>query len=146
MKDESVNFTNFISFRLGALARDLARYFNNCFLEYNITIGQALVLYHLLDREDSSVKDIAEALELDSPAVSRLVDRLTKEGLIVRKEDSKDRRTLKINLTDKGRSLVGKILPISIGYNQLLKEKLGEERYNLFQECLSEIKSTLESK
>ncbi len=140
---EDLDFTSFISFRIGALARDLARYFNSRFAEYNITIGQALVIFFLLDKDGSSVKDIAQALQLDSPAVSRLIDRLLKEKLIIRKEDNEDRRTLQIFLTDKGRSLAEKVLPISAGFNQSLKERLGEKEFLALQESISEIKNVL---
>lgn len=143
MKSNCLDFRNFLSFRLGALSRDLARYFNSCFAEYNITIGQALVLFYLLDNEGSSVKDIARGLELDSPAVSRLIDRLIKENLINREEDNNDRRTLKIKLTERGRSTAEQALPISAGFNDLLKEKLGEENFSVFLRCLSEIKKTM---
>ena len=142
---KDIDFSCFISFRIGALARELARFFNNQFAEYNITIGQALVLFFLLDKDGSAVKDIAQGLQLDSPAVSRLVDRLLKEDLIIRKkDDNEDRRLLQICLTEKGRNLAKKVLPISAGYNQLLKDNFGDERFIALHEAISTIKKTLE--
>lgn len=81
---------------------------------------------------------------MDSPAVSRLVDRLLKEDMIDRIEDCEDRRTLQIYLTEKGKSLAEKILPISAGYNQLLNNNLGDERFLALHESINTIKKTLE--
>ncbi|HHV71812.1 MAG TPA: MarR family transcriptional regulator [Clostridia bacterium] len=143
MNEEKINFKDFLTFQIGVLSRDLSRFFNNWFAEYNVTIGQALVMYALLDQEDRSIKDIAQSLELDSPAVSRLVDRLLKGNLITRKEDREDRRALKINLTEEGEKIARQLLAKSAAFNRLLREKLGEEKFKIFQEGLSEIKNAL---
>ena len=143
MTGDFISFRNFMTFRLGALSRDLARYFNNHFAEYDITIGQALVLFYLTEHEGSSVKDIAQGLELDSPAVSRFIDRLIKGEMISREEDEEDRRTLKINLTEKGKCVAEKVLPITARYNRSVREKLGEDNYRTFSKCLSVIKETV---
>ncbi|MFA5527446.1 MAG: MarR family transcriptional regulator [Peptostreptococcales bacterium] len=136
-------FTDFISFRMGSISRDLARHFNSEFAEYGITIGQALVLFYLLDNNGSSLKDIAAAIDLDSPSVSRLVDRLLKSGYIIREEDETDRRSVQIYLTEKGEDLGEKIFPINDQFNNYLKQALGEENFKILGNCLDKIKNIL---
>ena len=136
-------FTQFMSFRIGSIARDLARHFNSEFSQFGITIGQALVLFYLLDNDGSSLKDIANTLELDSPSISRLVDRLIKEEFIIRKEDELDRRSIQIYLTDKGTELGKRVFPISFGFNDYLKEALGDEGFMMLGNYLNKIKQTL---
>ena len=136
-------FTDFTSFRLGALSRDLARYFNSRLAEYNLTIGQALVLYQLLDNEKSPIKDIASVLELDSPSVSRLIDKLYKDGLVERVEDPDDRRALNISLTAKGIEAAKKALKISADFNELIKKTVGNKDYSSLELSLNKIKNLL---
>lgn len=136
-------FAQFMSFRIGSISRDLAKYFNNQFAKYGITIGQALVLFYLLDNDGSSLKDIATTLELDSPSVSRLVDRLLKGGHIIREEDETDRRSIRIYLTERGADLGKKIFPINDGFNEHLKEVIGDEEFKMLGNCLDKIKKIL---
>lgn len=52
-----------------------------------------------------SVKDIGEAIQLDSPTLSPLLKRLEAAGLITRRRDSHNERNLVVDLTDAGREL-----------------------------------------
>jgi len=54
-------------------------------------------------------KDIAASLSLDSSSVVRLLDSLEAAGFVERKEEDSDRRAKAIVLTQRGRTLVGKV-------------------------------------
>ena len=94
-------FTEFWCFRLNVLSRKISRKYNSKCLEYGITAPQSFVLFDLLDHEGSNVKDIAARVQLDSSAVTGVIDRLYKEELVKREEDPNDRRSLNIYLTAK---------------------------------------------
>jgi DNA-binding MarR family transcriptional regulator len=49
-----------------------------------------------------AVRDLAAALELPKPAVTRALDVLEKQGLVRRKRDQKDKRDVSIHRTVKG--------------------------------------------
>jgi DNA-binding MarR family transcriptional regulator len=49
---------------------------------------------------------LAEAVAVTAPTASRLCDRLVKKGLVRRRTDPKDRRQVRIGLTETGRQLV----------------------------------------
>jgi DNA-binding MarR family transcriptional regulator len=92
-------------------------YYNSQLSAYGITIVQSWVLFYLSANSGSSLKDIAAALQLDSPVVTGLIDRLVKEDLVSREEDPEDRRSLRICLTSRGLEVVQEITPIIIEYN-----------------------------
>lgn len=115
-------FSDFLCFRLGALSRRIARYYNNRFTDLGITIGQSFVLFYLLQRDGSNVKDIAAAVQLDSPAVTGLVDRLIKQGLVNRQDDPEDRRSVQIYLTEHGRQVSQAAHKIAREFNLYLNE------------------------
>lgn len=122
-----MDFTNFFCFRLGAISRKMTRYYNKILEAYGITISQAWVLFYLINLESSNLKDMAAALQLESPVVTGIVDRLVKEGLVTREEDPQDRRSLKISLTDKGRAVVKEVSPVVGEYNQKIKNIIARE-------------------
>lgn len=130
-------FYEFWCFRLGALTRKISREYNTRYQEYGITIGQSFVLFDLLDHDGAGVKDIAARIQLDSPAVSGLIDRLMREGLVERIEDPLDRRSVRILLTPKGRDLALQVLPIAREYNQHIKDTIEFLDLPVFEKSLA---------
>ncbi|MFE6859231.1 MarR family winged helix-turn-helix transcriptional regulator [Nocardia sp. NPDC057668] len=70
-----------------------------------LTHPQYLVMLALWGEAPMSVKDIGEAIQLDSPTLSPLLKRLEAAGLITRRRDDRDERNLVIDLTEAGRAL-----------------------------------------
>ncbi|MEU0074875.1 MarR family transcriptional regulator [Streptomyces sp. NPDC006332] len=58
------------------------------------------------------VQEISERVHLSQSALSRLVARLEKDGLVERAMCAEDRRGVRVALTDKGRALHGDLLPV----------------------------------
>ncbi len=133
------NFTEFWCFRLNVISRKISRKYNSKCLEYGITATQSFVLYDLLDHEGSNVKDIAARVQLDSSAVTGVIDRLYKEVLVTREEDPTDRRSLNIYLTSKGRKLAEDLLPTGRAFNLYLRSMLAEDKAEEFEQLLKTI-------
>ena len=58
------------------------------------------------------VQEISERVHLSQSALSRLIARLEKDGLVERGMCAEDRRGVKVALTAKGRTLHGTVLPV----------------------------------
>ncbi|MEV0522912.1 MarR family transcriptional regulator [Streptomyces sp. NPDC050439] len=58
------------------------------------------------------VQDIAGRVHLSQSALSRLIGRLEKDGLVERAMCSEDRRGVRVVLTDKGRELHAEVRPL----------------------------------
>jgi len=133
------NFTEFWCFRLAALGRKISRQYSAEFAPYGVTPTQSFVLFDLVSHDGSSVKDIASRIQLDSPAVTGVIDRLVKEELVKRQEDPSDRRSLQIFLTSRGRELAQKLLPMAQEFNRSLQSGLNPDERELFQQILSRL-------
>lgn len=68
----------------------------------NITRRQRELLAYLLQREQGSVGEIAAVLGVSSPAATKAVARLERKGLVTRKENEVDRRSVCVSLTNAG--------------------------------------------
>jgi DNA-binding MarR family transcriptional regulator len=75
--------------------------------------------------------------------VTGLVDRLEKEGLVVRKEDPEDRRSLKISLTPRGREVVEEVVPAVVEYNQRIRSIIPENDAHAFERALEALEREL---
>ena len=142
MKDIS----SFLCFRLGALSRKIYRHYNTLYSPYGITVTQSFILFDLLLHKSSNVKDIASRVQLDSPAITGLVDRLAKERLVERKEDPSDRRGLLVGLTTKGRKLAEELAPIAGEFNKNMHELLVPDDIEAFERSLDRLDMGLEEK
>ncbi|MDR1797574.1 MAG: MarR family transcriptional regulator [Clostridiales Family XIII bacterium] len=78
--------------------------------KYDITPGQYGVLNYLWENGDATPKDLAAALALENSTVSGVLDRMQKKGLIDRRIDEEDRRSVRIALTPKGAALKKDVL------------------------------------
>ncbi|AJE80731.1 MarR family transcriptional regulator [Streptomyces albus] len=71
------------------------------------------------------VQEIAGCVHLSQSALSRLIGRLEKDGLVERAMCAEDRRGVSVQLTEKGRALHGEVLPVQ---RAVLRRMLDEER------------------
>lgn len=67
--------------------------------------GQAFCLRMLEANDGVTQRDLAEAMQLSRPAVTTMLQRMQKAGLIVRRQDETDQRLMRVYLTENGRSL-----------------------------------------
>lgn len=70
-----------------------------------VTYPQYLVLLVLWERDGRGVRDICDALNLDTGTLSPLLKRLESLGLVERRRDSADERRVGIHLTEAGNQL-----------------------------------------
>lgn len=57
-------------------------------------------------REGATVNEVRDQLTDPRADVTRLLDRLQRDGLVARSHDRKDRRVVRIRLSDRGRALL----------------------------------------
>lgn len=74
-----------------------------------ITLPQFLALDFLNRRGECKMTDMAHFMQVTTAAVTGTVDRLVRDGYVVRVYDPDDRRIIRIKLTAKGMELVTRI-------------------------------------
>ncbi len=73
--------------------------------DLKITYSQYLVLMVLWERDGLSVNAIGERLHLDSGTLTPLLERMEKQGLVVRRRSAGDDRVVENWLTDEAKAL-----------------------------------------
>ena len=95
---------------------------------YGISVRECHALEALI-RHPLSVNGLAEILGLDKSTVSRLVQRLVAEKLVLRKADQSDSRAITLDLTAKGRRVYEAAYSDSVAcYRELLEKVPADER------------------
>ncbi|HHW12589.1 MAG TPA: MarR family transcriptional regulator [Firmicutes bacterium] len=82
------------------------------------------------------VKDVAEGLQISNAAVTKLIDRLEKKGLVRREYSRTDRRQILLSLTPAGVRLLENARRQSLQRLQAIVERLAPESLAAFEQSL----------
>lgn len=112
---------------------------NNCSLTHSEIMVLFSIRSHIEEyKEGIKTSELSNKLNVASPTITQQINSLETKGLVERSMDKKDRRAVRINITEKGKKLLQKAskeLQNSIGG---LVEYLGEEKSNQLADLLLE--------
>ena len=77
--------------------------------QLGVTSRQVTLLWLIREHPGLSLRELAAEERVSAPAVSGIVDRLEKAGLIERVRDADDRRRVGLTLTDDGERLLKRV-------------------------------------
>lgn len=92
-------------------------------MEKGVTGNQFVVMKMISDRGRVTVSEVAEDLSVSLSAVTALVDRLCRAGMVVRHRSEEDRRVVWLELTEEGRNVVQ---ACQEGRQRLIQRYLGQ--------------------
>lgn len=101
-------------------------------------IGQARVLKYLYGNQDQSIyqKDIEQTFQIRSGTVTGLLDSLSKNGLIMRKESTVDKRRNVISLTKRGIEVAELSIDTYNSFENKIISSLSENELKVFNNVL----------
>lgn len=145
MLNESYNQYSFI---LDRTARKVKQYAQNAFTEhqFDLTVDQWTVLRTIYENPDLSNKEMAELCGKDQPTLTRIIDLLIKKNLAERITNSSDRRSLRLQITKKGKSKIQEIAPKVAEFRMQAWNNLNEEDFAHFTRILNTIYNNLTQK
>lgn len=73
---------------------------------YDITVPQVTCLYELYEKGTMTVAVIAKNTHLSSSTMVGIIDRLEEKQLVKRTRDTKDRRAVFVDITEKGKEFI----------------------------------------
>jgi MarR family transcriptional regulator for hemolysin len=94
-------------------AKAMRAHFEERLTEAGASLTFWWVLKHLADQDGLSQRELARRLSVEAPTLTRHIDRMAAEGLVVRMQDDKDRRVTRISVTPAGRRLHRRLVAIA---------------------------------
>jgi DNA-binding MarR family transcriptional regulator len=107
--------------------------------ERGLTMPQLRVLFMLAENAERPAGDLAQELGVSPSTVTGITDRLARQGLIVRKEDPRDRRVVLLALSDEGILLTGEVAESAKAQLRRVFEAMADERLETLAACLEEL-------
>ena len=105
MAYEQLKLRNQVCFRLYTASRLITQSYKPFLDQLGITYPQYLVLMVLWENDNQPVNEIARKLILETNTVTPLIQRMEKQGLVIRTRGLVDSRQRIVSLTKEGRAL-----------------------------------------
>ncbi len=118
--------------------------FNELLKKNGSTRVQWTAIYYIANHEGINQSDLAKKMNIQTPTIVRLIDRLERENIVERFSSSDDRRILKLRCTGKGLELHQKLLPLGESFSDQITEELSEDEINTFIRVLSKLAANSE--
>jgi DNA-binding MarR family transcriptional regulator len=96
--------------------------------EEGVTVEQWRILRALSDGYGHSMGDLAAAVLMPHPTLTKAVDRLIEGALVYRRQDDVDRRRVAVYLADRGRDLVRRLDEQAIEHHHRIEAAYGAQR------------------
>ena len=128
-----------IGLQLAHSAKHVGRAFNDALAEVGGSMPTWFILTNLKGEEWRTQHELARALHIEGPTLTRHIDGLEEEGLVVRRRDTNDRRAVSVELTDAGRAKHTEMLRAVQAFNQRLLAGFSAEELDELQALLGKL-------
>ena len=107
--------------------------------DHGLTEQQWRVIRALAESNGLESKELAERTLILKPSMTGIIDRLERDGLVLRKKDKSDGRKACVWLTRKASRLYEKIMPlVAVGYNQM-QEGFSDKKWDVLYDSLFQL-------
>ncbi len=148
-----------IFFQLASTTRNGINFWTKKLESLNLTVPQATTLNFLEEIQSASIDTLnqlsqsylgdgngvsfhalSKQLNMTSPTLTGIVDRLEKNGMVERSPNPQDRRSILISLTEKGLGIVPEIRKAVTEANQLFLNALSKEEELMLRRLLNRLR------
>lgn len=138
------SFENNITIFIHQSDLDFKNYIKSKLAPYNLAPEQSLIMMLLWEKDGLNQNEIAEKLNKDKTNITRMVINLEQKGFIRRVSGVKDWRALEVYLTDEGKELGNKVIPITEQFNELVCRGISKDEQIMFKKILSKMCSNVQ--
>jgi DNA-binding MarR family transcriptional regulator len=127
----------FLPYLLNQAAERTGKRFEVAYREsYGISRTEWRILAHLGSYGDMTAAAVSRRSHTEKSKLSRAVSTLEAEGLLQREQSPSDRRTERLQLTDKGRAVFDDLSARALDFDEELREALGKDRAELLEDLV----------
>jgi len=124
----------------------ISRMYNTEAAQHDITTSIGFVLLNIDPQEGSPATKIAPLLGLEARSLTRILKSLEEKGLVYKKGDLQDKRSVRIFLTEKGLEKREVSRQTVRHFNQKVREKIPEKELHTFFKVISQINRMVDNK
>ena len=134
---------NTVDHHIKSTWHNMFKMYNQVAARYGTTQATGLVLLGI-NKEGTPSTSIAPSLGMEATSLSRVLKTLEDNDLIYRKKDKKDKRMVRIFLTEKGvekRRIAKKVVS---GFQELITEEIPQSKLSMFFEVMDSVNCVID--
>lgn len=131
--------SQYICFKLSRAMRKVQRYYEMNLAPLEITTVQFYVLSSLWETDGIKFKELAQKLSMDGATLTGILDRLERQGLVIRADDPEDRRSILVFLAEKAKSRSDEFSHLAETLDNEIKDQFNSEDFATFSRMLDQI-------
>jgi DNA-binding MarR family transcriptional regulator len=104
--------------------------------EVGLSAATWFLLTMLIDEDGKSQGEVSQRFEVDPSRITRLAQRLEREGLLHRGRDPEDSRVVRLHATERGRRLIENRQERREGFEERIRQEFSQEELTEFRRAL----------
>lgn len=120
--------TEYLAYLLAQADRQVNRQLDARLRAAGVPVEQWRILKVLSDKNGSSMGDLADAVLMNHPTLTKIIDRMVSDALVYRRPDQQDGRRVLIYLADRGSELVRELDHMAIRHQAEIVRNYGDDR------------------
>jgi DNA-binding MarR family transcriptional regulator len=122
----------------------IARMYNQQAAKQEITTSIGFVLLNISSREGTPATKIAPLMGLEARSLTRVLKNMETKGLIYRKPDAHDKRSVRIYLTERGKKKKEVSRETVLKFNERIRQEIPPEKLDTFFNVISDVNKIIE--
>jgi MarR family transcriptional regulator, organic hydroperoxide resistance regulator len=122
----------------------ISRMYNQQAAEEGFTTAIGFVLININSKDGTPATKIAPLIGLETRSLTRMLKTMEEKGLIYKKADPIDKRSVRIFLTEEGKDKKERSINTIMDFNQQVREVVSEEDLNTFFGVFARIQMVIE--
>jgi MarR family transcriptional regulator, organic hydroperoxide resistance regulator len=123
----------------------ISRMYNQQAVKQNITTSIGFVLLNISSKEGTPATKIAPLMGLESRSLTRVLKNMEEKGLIFRKPDENDGRSVRIYLTDLGKQKKEVSREVVLSFNLQVRDLIPESKLDVFFDVIGSINKIIDN-
>ena len=137
--------SNSFPYLLNRVGVRMGELFSRRIAPFGVTLPMYRVMAALWENGDQRLSDLAAVTTAEISTLSRLIGEMKRKGLVTRSRLEDNGRTVAINLTPKGKSLVEELMPIAVHFEDVAVSSFSASEISRLKVVFREIYQSLGS-
>jgi len=131
-----------LGFQVNMTANAMKNRFNDFLKSYNLTSEQYVIMKSIQENPEICPTQLSEITFKDKTTITRMIDTLVKNEMLIRTPKIDDRRAYLISWSSKGAQIMEDILPITENVIQKLSGQFSKHDLEIFLTILETLRKT----
>jgi len=131
--------TDHLAYLLAQASREINRQLEARLSQEGVPVEQWRVLKVLSDGQGHSMGELADAVLLNHPTLTKMIDRMVADALVYRAQDPDDRRKVLMYVSDRGRTLTQRLNALAQSQEAFIAQNYGNRATAELKRLLEEL-------